>query len=618
MSILSSPRGRIRGALSICLCAILGPAFGAGEPDVLMTASRIPESIDETLWSATVLTRADIESAQVASLQELLASVAGIDIDNAGGLGKATTVFMRGAESDHTLLLIDGLRIGSATLGLPPFEHIPIEQIERVEIVRGPRSVLYGSDAVGGVIQVFTRDAGAPGFDAGASLSGGSHDTRHISAHVGGRGARGWLRFGAESLDTNGFNSCSGSLAPPGGCYTVEPDDDGFRSRAGTLAAGTRLGESVTAELRALAVDGRTEYDGTFTNLTEIAERAVSLHVGTALGPQWLLRAVLGHSADQQENFMDGSFQSRFDTERDSASVQLEGRIASRLRLIAGVDHQDDRIDSTTQYARTSRSATGAFGELHASFEEWSVLGGLRVEDNEQFGSHVVGNVGVTRRLGAAHRVTASWGTAFRMPTFNELYFPDGIGNPALEPEESESLELGIDGARGPLRWSVHAFQTDFDELIAFDLTSFTSLNVAEARIRGAELQADWRSAGWRVGGHVTLLDAENRSEGADRGKRLPRRARTSAALEVRRSWADGGLGARARWEGARYNELSNDVRLGGFFTVDLLAEQSLGSAWTVQARVTNLFDRRYSTAAFFEQDGRSFGLTLRYRLAGR
>ncbi|MFO7277025.1 MAG: TonB-dependent receptor [Pseudomonadota bacterium] len=618
MSIHSSPRGRICGALSVCLCAIWNQASGAEEPDVLVTASRIPERIDETLWSATVLTRADIESSQASSLQELLASVAGIDIDNAGGLGKATTVFMRGAESDHTLLLVDGLRIGSATLGLPPFEHIPMEQIERVEIVRGPRSVLYGSDAVGGVIQVFTRDAGAPGFDVGASLSGGSHDTRHVAAHIGGRGARGWLRLGAESLDTNGFNSCSGSLEPPGGCYTFEPDDDGFRSRTGTLNAGVRLGESVTAELRALAVDGRTEYDGTFTNMTEIGERAASLHVGAALGSAWRLRAAVGHSVDEQENFIDGSFQSRFDTKRDTASVQIEGSVASRLRLIAGVDYQDDRIDSTTQYARTSRGATGVFGELRASFEHWSVLGGLRVEDNEQFGSHVVGNVGIARSLGSAHRLTASWGTAFHMPTFNELYFPDGIGNPALAPEESESLELGVDGARGRLRWSVHAFQTDFDELIAFDLTSFTSLNVAEARIRGAELQADWRGAGWRVGGHVTLLDAENLSEGADRGKRLPRRARTSAALEVRRTWAHGALGARARWEGARYNELSNDVRLGGFLTVDLLAEQSLGSAWTVQARVTNLLDRRYSTSAFFEQDGRNFGVTLRYRLASR
>ena len=164
------------------------------DQNVVVTASRAPEPLDSTLWSTTVLTRADIEARQPSSLAELLGDLAGINIVNNGGLGKVSTVLMRGAESDHTLLLVDGMRVASATAGTAPFELIPLEQIDRIEVVRGPRSTLYGSDAMGGVIQIFTRQAPHnDGVSLRGSLSGGSHDARDINLDFEARGAGSWL-----------------------------------------------------------------------------------------------------------------------------------------------------------------------------------------------------------------------------------------------------------------------------------------------------------------------------------------------------------------------------------------------------------------------------------------
>src|SRR5215207_7601601 len=181
------------GFCLVCLASMAVAETPALEEraEVLVTASRVEEPIEDTLWSSTVLTRADIAARQASSLQELLADVAGISVVNNGGSGKVSTILMRGAESDHTLLLIDGVRVASATAGIAPFELIPLEQIERIEVVRGPRSTLYGTDAIGGVIQIFTRRApGTSGVAFGGSLSGGSHDTQKIAADLQARGER--------------------------------------------------------------------------------------------------------------------------------------------------------------------------------------------------------------------------------------------------------------------------------------------------------------------------------------------------------------------------------------------------------------------------------------------
>lgn len=620
----------IRLVFACCLAGLVPIASAdsvetAEESTVVVTASRVEESLNDTLWSTTVLTRADIEARQPASVPELLGDLAGISIVNNGGLGKISTVLMRGGESAHTLLLVDGVRVASATSGPAPFELIPVEQIERIEVVRGPRSTLYGTDAIGGVIQIFTRRARTPGFTLGGMASGGSHDTRDVGVDLQLQGENAWLSASAAAFDTHGFNSCASTAINVGAaCFADEPDDDGYRNNSGSLTLGFALNERWTTELRSLIARGNTEYDApelpkpfTAANETDFIERVFALSLDGRLSETWQTHFLLGRNQDEQDNLRDSDFVSFFDTQRDTAGAQFTGHLGGRWRVLVGADYQKDKIESNEEYERTSRWTRGMFSELHGELgDKWSTLVGARYEDNEQFGAHITESLGTGRRLNDSHRLTATWGTAFHAPSFNDLYFP-GFGNANLKPEESRSFELGVEGSEpltsAPLAWSLHIFQTDVEQLISFDPVKFIPVNIATSRIRGAELQGEWSNASWKIGGQLTRMNPINR----DNGNRLPRRPKEAASLEVRRMWPSASLGTVLRYGGARFDNLSNTRRVGGYVALDMMLEQRLGDSLRLQARVANLFAQDYSTAALYPQDGRTYSLTLRYQFTG-
>lgn len=613
-------RARLSAALSLVLFS--SQAAPAQELEqLIVTAARIPEPEDQSFFSSTLLTRADIEARQVSSVQDLLADLAGISIDSTGGLGQQSSVFIRGADSDHTLLLIDGVRVGSATLGSAPFEIIPLEQIDHIEVVRGPRSTLYGSDAVGGVIQIFTRQAGDPGATLGGSAMTGSYDTHEFTGYAAARGRAAWGSISADVLTTGGLAACLPSGVA--GCFDPAAPQlpDGHQNRSGSLSAGVRLTDQLTASADVLYTHGWTAFDGAgFDDRLDFGEKVLSAHLDQTLGAGWHVRLMAGRDEDDERDFLDVTPVGTFDSVRNSASLQADGKLGEAVKLVSGVDYEDVHVDSDTPFAASSRTTRAGFSELHADFAGWSALAGARFEDNEQFGAHWTGNLGLTRTLGVGVRFMLTWGTAFRAPTFDELYFP-GFGNPNLKPETSQSWETGLDGGEGALRWSLHAYQTTLDEEISIDPLTFLPLNIDRSRIRGVELQGDWHGADWVVGGQLTGLEPLNVSPGAGYDDLLPRRAQQSASLTVRRllrpapaGGADGSVGVVARWEGRRYDDLANTLPMGGYLTVDLLTQWRLARAWTLEARVANLFDRAYQTAAYYAEPGRSYGVTIRYR----
>jgi vitamin B12 transporter len=589
---------------------------------VIVTAARVPEPEDASFFSVSVLTRADIEARQVLSVQDLLADLAGINVDNSGGLGQQSSVFIRGADSVHTLLLIDGVRVGSATLGTAPFEIIPLEQIDHIEVVRGPRSTLYGSDAVGGVIQIFTRQARDPGVTLGGSAMTGSFDTHEFSGYLAARGREAWGSLSGDVLTTAGIPACLPSAVA--GCFDPAAPQvpDGHQNRSMSASGGVRLTGQLTASADVLYTRGWTAFDGGgFDDRLDFEEKVATAHLDQALGSSsWHLRLMAGRNEDDERDFLDSTPVGTFNTVRNSASLQADGKLGEALRLISGVDYEDVHVDSDTPYAVTSRTTRAVFAELHADWVQWSALAGARYEDNEQFGSHVTGNLGLARRLGDGTRFIATWGTAFRAPTFDELYFP-GFGNPDLKPETSQSWELGVDGDGGALRWSLHAYQTTIDQLIEIDPLTFLPQNIDKSRIRGVELQGDWHSPDWVVGGQLTGMRPLNITAGPEYGNLLPRRPEQLGLLSVRRlvhpapaGSADGSVGVVARWEGRRYDDLANTLPMGGYLTVDLLGQCQLGGSWTLEGKVANLFDRSYQTAAYYAQPGRTYGVTIRYR----
>lgn len=580
---------------------------------VIVTATRTAQTADESLASVTVVTRADIERRQAQSVQDLLRGEPGVSIANNGGPGKSTSVFLRGTESDHVLVLIDGVKVGSATLGTAAFQDIPVEQIERIEIVRGPRSSLYGSEAIGGVIQIFTRKgAGAPA--PFLSLGGGTYHTYNASAGVSGGGERSWFNVSASGIDTDGFNACTGKPSPGGaGCFTNEPDRDGYTNVSGSARAGYRFANGTEVDVNALRAEGKNQFDGGFVNESKSVQQVAGSRLRFSPAAPWNVTLAAGRSRDESDNFKDGTFRSRFDTTRDTLSFQNDISIGTAQLLTAGVDYQDDAIDSSVAYPVTERDNKGVFAQHQARIARQDVQLSLRRDDNKQFGHFTTGGAAWGYGLGNGLRLTASYGTAFKAPTFNELYFP-GFGNANLRPEESRSTEVGIRGNTGAGGWSLNAYQTDVDELIAFDAATFAPANIDHARIRGLETMFDTRLAEWEIKTRLTLLDPENRSAGANQGNVLPRRAERALRLDLDRTLGKYRVGTTLVAEGRRFDDLANTREMGGYATVDLRAEYAFATALRAQARMENVFDKEYETAAFFNQPGRGIYLTLRYQ----
>jgi vitamin B12 transporter len=439
---------------------------------------------------------------------------------------------------------------------------------------------------------------------------------------------------------TAGFEICS--LASTD-CFGNPPDHDGFLNRSGSFAAGVQLGDDWKASVDSLVTSGHTDYDGTFSDSTAFAERVTSLHVDGRLAGTWSLHALAGRDVDDAHDFLAGSPAERFETRRNSASLQLDGSVVPALRAVVGSDWYGDHIGayevfggavSPVQFERTTRDTTGTFLELHGATGAWTELAGVRLEHDSQYGDHVTEDFGVGWNLDSHLRLSATWGTAFHAPTFNDLYYPSFPGfpppsNPRLRPEVSRSLELGVDGRWGALQGSLHVYQTDVRNLITDAPPDYTPINLDAARIRGVELQGRWHRGRWTLSGQVTALDPVDRSRrsagnSATRGNLLSRRAQSSAFLDVRRAFGkSSSLAVRGRWQGRRFDDLANTIPLGGYFVLDALAEARIGAGWSLEGRIANALGRRYHTAAnvnplnpltYYNQPGRELDLTVRYR----
>ncbi|MFL6576019.1 MAG: TonB-dependent vitamin B12 receptor [Povalibacter sp.] len=613
MKYISSASLRLAIAVTLTGTAIPSIAAAAdGLDPVIVTAARLAEPLSDVVGSVSVITRADIERRQVHSVQDLLRGETGISIANNGGLGKISSVFVRGTEADQVLVLVDGVRVGSATAGTTRIEYLPVDQIERIEIVRGPRSSLYGADAMGGVIQIFTRQSDQPSITVG----GGSHETRNTSASFGLKGENSWLSVAGSYIESDGFNACRDSFNGAfftGGCFTDEPDADGFRNASGSVRAGYRWGERADVEATALYASGRSEYDGDFGNQTDFSQGAYSVKGHLAPTSNWDLTLLVGTSRDNADDSMDGVYVSTFDTERRSASVQSDWSVTNSQVLTFGVDYLDDRVDSTTLYDETSRDNTGLFAQYKGRFGAHELLASVRSDDNEQFGNHSTGSLGYKWFIADSLALHAGWGSAFLAPNFNDLYYPN-FSNPNLNPEKSDSFEVGASGAAANIGWSLAAFQTEVDDLIAFDLTTFLPQNLSKARIRGLEAEAHTQLGNWSLGLGYTALDPRNRDGGFNDGNFLPRRARQSGRVDVGYGTDAFSVGTTINLAGSRYDDLANTTKLDSYTLVDLVGQVHFASDWSVEGRVANAFDEKYETASFYNQDGRTYFLTLRYQ----
>ncbi len=580
---------------------------------IVVTASRLDTQSAPATAAVTVIERHEIERLQARDLSDLLRRIPGLSITNHGGRGQVTSVSLRGTNSDHVLVLVDGVKIGSATSGATPWAAIPLEQIERVEVVRGPRSSLYGSEAIGGVVQLFTRQATTEPFSTRLRVSAGTYHTLATSLSFSASSERAWADVDLGQERSRGFDACRPSQS--GGCSVDQPDRDGFEHDQIGLRGGYRWSERLALTTHYLRAATMNEYDG--SHWTGDRNHGLMQTWGARLHFQplahWSTRLSLARSWDESTiSFADTSI-NHYDTERTQLDWHHQLDLTGDQVLGLGIDYQQEKIDTNPQYATEQRERVGVYGEYLTQLGAHDLHLSLRHDEDEQLGGQFTGNLGWGLVIQPALHLTLNYGTAFKAPSFNDLYYP-GYGNPALKPETARAVEAGVSGAPRWGAWSLNLYQTTIDDLISHDEARQAPANIRQARIRGAELWARTRQAGWDL--ETTLTQLDPRSIGGEfRGNRLPRRPQQTLNVDADRKFGRFGLGATLFAAGVRFDDLANQTRLDGYQLVDLRLEYAFSKALRLQGRLDNLFNAQYETAAYYNQPGRQLMVTLRYNL---
>ena len=594
---------------------------------VVVTATRTPVPSDQLVAQVVVIERETIEQAQGQTLAALLQQAAGVQISSNGGLGKASTVFLRGTEGRHVLLLIDGVRYGSATLGTPNWDNLPLAAIERIEVLKGPAAALYGSDAVGGVVQIFTR-RGLEGFHPHAGLTLGAHGHRAAQAGVAGGQGRWQYRIGVSTLREDGFSATNPAVPPGWVAYTVPPDPvprwrtrdrhnpdaDGFEQDAlnGSLRFEPSPGWLLTAH--GLISSGNSAFDDG-TQVQDVRGLTSTRVLGLGLERAWdggartSLR--LNRADDLTRNF-DFEGNTRFDTERRQWTLQHD-QPSPIGTLTLGLEHSREEVDSSTAFTVRERRIEGVFVGLQGSAGPHAWQASARRDDNSQFGVASTGSLAYAFEFVEGWRVRAAHGTSFKAPSFNQLYWP-GYGNPTTQPERGRSSELGLSYAFGSQSLQLTRFE---QRIRGFITAAPTVTNVPRVQIDGWNLVWQGSADDWRWRTDLELLDARNQTPGAQFGRKLARRADQQLAISLERAWGDAWwLGAHALLQSERFDDAANTRRLGGYGRLDLSVEHQLAPDWRLQLRLNNVGDKRYETALGYNQSGRALFATLNWRPA--
>lgn len=592
-------------------------------PDVVISANRQVQARNDSSAANTVFTRDDIDRLQPSSLTDLLSRVPGVQVARTGGRGSLPGIFIRGTKSAQSLVLVDGQRIANTTSGDSGLQYLNIDQIERVEVLRGSRSVIYGSDAIGGVIQVFTRRNAGPGLQPRLKLGFGSHNTWERSLGLSGGDERTRFNLGASLDDTAGIDWSHTS-------FPSDRDHDAYRNKSLSLNLSHEFSDELEVGFNLLDSRGKSEYDNSFGRYdfatgqsvgqkpyTDYTVSSASAYIDAQLNEAWQTRVELGHSEnrDTKRDKLSTDF-SVFNTYRDSINWQNDLTLDQQNSLILGGDWYEDRFHGSTTLSENSRWNRAAFIQHRFKGEWFSTELGLRRDQNQQFGGQNSWSGTLTLPVNSENDVLLSYSEGFRAPTFNDLYYPNENGfissNPDLKPETSKSYEVQWRSQLSDVsRLEASLYRTDIKGAIIYDNSG--PHNVATARINGFEAALKQELFGWQGNLGLSIIDPRDRNS----GHTLARRARRTLNLDLDRQFEQLSLGASWQAISSSYDAEDNKHRLSGYYLLGLRSGWALNREVALSLKVDNLLDRRY-TRAWYSYDDPNFENNQPYREEGR
>jgi len=590
-------------------------------PDVLISANRQVESRTTTSTANTVFTRADIDRLQPTSVTDLLTRVPGVQVAPTGGRGSLPGIFIRGTKAAQSLVLVDGVRIANATSGDSGLQFLAIDQIERIEVLRGSRSALYGSDAIGGVIQIFTRRSTEQALQPRLRLAAGSNQTWQRSLGLSGSNGQTRFNLGASLDETAGIDATGPSFASDG-------DHDAYRNTSLNLSLSHSVNERFEAGLNLLDSRGRSEYDNPFGRFdpvtfesfgqqpyTDFSVSSLGTYLDAQLSERWHSRLELAHSEnrdDKRDKLSDEA--SVFNTYRDQVTWQNDLTLDERNSLLLGTDGYQDRVHGSTAFDEDSRWNRAAFVQHRFSGEHFSTEVGVRHDQNQQFGGQTTWSGSLTVPLNTRNDVLLSYSEGFRAPTFNDLYYPL-FSNPDLGPERSKSYELQWRSQLGAsTRLETSLYRTDLRDAIIFGEGSIPR-NVASARINGLEMALHQAFFGWEGQLGLALVDPRDR----DSGHTLARRARRTLSLDLDRQFERFSVGASWQAVSSSFDDEANQNPIGGYGLLGLRGSWAASRELSLALKLDNLLDKGYTRARYsyeadnyaYREEGRTWLLSL-------
>ena len=588
----------IAGLLGLLFTAPIYAASNSIYADtVVTTASRLAEPRNQVIGDISVISQQEIERSGQSTLAELLQTQPGVEIESNGGIGSLSNVRLRGTNIQSVVLLIDGMRISSAANGLTNLSQIALSQVEHIEILRGAASSLYGSDAIGGVIQIFTKQ-GTKNTELSATAGYGSNNTKQATTNISGAVNETRFSAGITSTTTDGISALRVKTG-------LDADKDSYRNLSFNGNIKHTITESHEIGLQAFINDGHINLDGdNFPGYQNNKQQILAVTSKNKITDFWLSNIKIGKSIDTANAVGSYGF-SNTRSSQDQIYWQNEFNLPVGNLLLA-YDRIEDSVKSNTAYSITNRTNNGYVASYQLTHLNHALNVSLREDNNSQFGDHTTGKINYALNFSDFWRISASYGTAFRAPTFNDLYWPfqdfgtygTFQGNAHLKPETSQNKEISIVFDQGHHRASATFFENNIKNLIVGSqgLYNDSPINLGSASVLGLGLTYEGWISNFHLRASADFQDPKNEDSS---GKILSRRAKEHGVIWLGQALGKLEIGSEIIASGKRFNDADNAITLSGYALVNMSAQYKLDSNWSIKARVNNLLDKTYTLASY-------------------